>query len=554
MNRDWREDFTGVLLDFQEFITGKWGDEKKIAEYLLNIAVRLGGAERGILKKRKGSTDVLLARYCPDGLSSGPEHLTEEIISYLNREHNLSINPELGNTYGILPEPVKLDNYKLLLSNYMVIKPLVSHNESLEMTLLNLSSSCCSHNFLRAMEALLNILEREEYILSLNIRLEKKEEEIARIADSKTQFLGSLSHEVRSPLNGIVCMGSLLRETDLDEDQLDLLNIIQFSADNITRIIQDLVDLTMLSSGKIVLKNETFSLSTFSNNLVKNIKEEASAKGLNLNVFIEKDLDLFHGDQVRLGQILTNLLQNGIRYTQEGEIFLDIRSSRGGVEFVVSDTGVGIPQDKQDIIFEEFVQLKKISQRRGEYKGVGLGLAIVKDLVTMMGGTVSVRSQEGKGSSFKVFLPQLKNEDFTPNEEAMDTLSSPQELRFLVVDDDEINRLYLQTILKRQGAIIDEAENGLIAVELAGKNSYDMILMDISMPVMNGLDATGNIRQNNMTIPILAVTANAFKEDFSRILEAGLDDIILKPVNENQLLEKVSTWLDRRKVNHEHKD
>jgi CheY-like chemotaxis protein/anti-sigma regulatory factor (Ser/Thr protein kinase) len=275
---------------------------------------------------------------------------------------------------------------------------------------------------------------------------------------------------------------------------------------------------------------------------------------LNLNVFIEKNLDLFHGDQVRLGQILTNLLQNGIRYTQEGEIFLDIRSSRGGVEFVVSDTGVGIPQDKQDIIFEEFVQLKKISQRRGEYKGVGLGLAIVKDLVTMMGGTVSVRSQEGKGSSFKVFLPQLKNEDFTPNEEAMDTLSSPQELRFLVVDDDEINRLYLQTILKRQGAIIDEAENGLIAVELAGKNSYDMILMDISMPVMNGLDATGNIRQNNMTIPILAVTANAFKEDFSRILEAGLDDIILKPVNENQLLEKVSTWLDRRKVNHEHKD
>lgn len=535
--------FSDRILSLQQIMEANKGDEHKNARALMDMARRLSGAEQILIKRRGEGSPITLARYCLH--CDETEEVNDRDIYPLFNGPGHRIHGGDECFWGVLTEPIPLKDPRFFLRNFMVVISGRFGREDLEITLVNLEPGRNSDSLISELKALLNLLGRESYISILKARIGEKESEISRVIESKTQFLGSLSHEVRSPLNGIICMGSLLRETELDEEQRDLLNIIQFSADNITRIIQDLVDITMLSSGKVILKNESFSLKTFSSNLLKNIREEASQKGLTLNMSMDENLDTFHGDQVRLSQVITNLLQNAVKYTREGEIFLEIRADRKTVDFIISDTGQGIAPDKQDVIFEEFVQLDRSAVRKGEYKGVGLGLAIVKDLVTMMGGSVTVRSREGKGSSFTVSLPRT-----SPEKARCGILrageNTPLGARILVVDDDEINRLFLRTILEKGGAVVEEADNGLTAVEMAGGESYHMILMDISMPVMNGLDATGEIRKTNPDIPVLAVTANAFQDDLKRILEAGLDDVVLKPVNEDQLMEKIATWLVRR--------
>ncbi|MDC7223064.1 MAG: ATP-binding protein [Spirochaetales bacterium] len=544
-----RDFFASSLLALQQGVNRYPKDEPRLIEQLTDEVFRLSGAECLIVRsKGEGEWEILSSR-CYDESDCNPEMVLQGLAS-LSEEYQKELTDGEGDSWAMtLNPPIPCNATGRSLGRVLTVLSSPFIKLPLELTLLNPVPLEDARELTQLLKGLINLtgdaLEKSRQ--EEKDRSDKKP--MADSMDAKTQFLGSLSHEIRSPLNGIICMGSLLRETELNEEQLELLDIIQFSADNITRIIQDLVDLTLLTSGQVILKNETFSLQTVCRNLIKNMKEEAESKGLSLGFRLEEGVDSFHGDSVRIGQILSNLLQNAVKYTREGEIFLSISLRSGGIEFVVSDTGVGIPRDKQDIIFDEFTQLGNPVQK-DKARGVGLGLAIVKDLVEMMGGRVSVKSREGKGSSFTVLLPFHDDvEEFKEEKRGGETLFLPSEdTSFLIVDDDEINRLYLKMVLEGIGARTDEAENGRIAVEKVAGNKYDMILMDISMPVMNGLDATREIRKIKGNLPVLAVTANAFDEDFKRILDAGLDDIVLKPVDEVQLMKKISNWLERSRV------
>jgi signal transduction histidine kinase/ActR/RegA family two-component response regulator len=546
---DQREFFLSSLLSLQRTVSQVYRDEKRLVEFFMEEVFRLTGAHFLILKKSSERESSVLASRCFDGTPCDEKSVLEH-LDLLSGDFKKKYTDEEHRSWFIdFDPPFSLSESHEPLQRILVVHSSLFSSISLEMILLNVTCQGEYKELTQQIKGFLHPVCEAMEKAALEDKINRKERQLTQALDSKTQFLGSLSHEIRSPLNGIICMGSLLRETALDEEQLDLLNIIHFSADNITRIIQDLVDLTLLISGQVILKNETFSLSTLCHNLIKNMKEEADRKGLDLGFHIHEGVDSFHGDSVRIGQILSNLIQNAIKYTRQGEIFLDVRRSGTSMEFVVSDTGVGIPRDKQEFIFEEFTQLGN-SVHKDRVRGVGLGLAIVKDLIEMMGGMVTVKSREGKGSSFTVFLPDSEVEESkVPDEKPTEHLSSPWDASFLIVDDDEINRLYLKMFLEGLGAHIDEAENGRIAVEKAAGNKYDMILMDISMPVMNGLDATKEIRKIKKDLPVLAVTANAFEEDFKRILEAGLNDIVLKPVDEKQLIEKISNWLRRNRSN-----
>ncbi|MBN2625689.1 MAG: response regulator [Spirochaetales bacterium] len=541
---DWHKDFVASLLSLQETAHLFSRDEAGLADLLTGNLSRLYQVDHLYFSRIDGEKRNLLSTGKNFDHGNNPTELLESILGLCtdnpgDRERDFCIKD--------YDPPVFLKKRGYRISRVLRYTASFGNSCRLELIMINGNTPDLGNYLPDSLRILINpvgqAMEREQ----LKARLRASREEIARVIDSKSQFLGSLSHEIRSPLNGIICMGSLLRETELTEDQLDLLNIIQFSADNITRIIQNLIDLTLLTSGRVILKKETFSLITLCRNLVKNIQEEVEGKGLSLKVNIQEGIDSFHGDSVRIVQILSNLLQNAVKYTREGEIFLDISGGEDSVEFVVSDTGMGIPPEKQEFIFEEFAQLGNPVQK-GQSRGIGLGLAIVKDLSEMMGGSVSVRSREGKGSSFTVTLPRPESEVPVREERSGENSLSPMEgASILVVDDDEINRLYLKTTLEGRDARIDEAHNGQEAVEKAAGKSYDLILMDISMPVMNGLDATREIRKMKKNLPVLAVTANAFEEDFKRITEAGLDDVVLKPVDEEQLMTKISTWLERKR-------
>ncbi len=538
------------LLALQQVSKQYYRDESRLAALFLEQVAVLCDAECLILRRETDSGPVITGSLCRNESDHSPETIMQQIEPCFSESHKTYTDDERQSFLFRGELPIHFAHERLTLSRALFIYSSSFCPVRYELILLNGHIDGNAGELTGDLKGLVNIMSMTKEKAAMEENIRRKEKGISKAVDSKTQFLGSLSHEIRSPLNGIICMASLLGETDLTEDQQELLSIIQFSADNITRIIQDLVDLTLLNSGRVILKNENFSLLTLCGNLIKNMKEEASSKGLDLDMAVEDGIDSFHGDSVRIGQILSNLIQNAIKYTEKGEIFLDVHRRPGAVEFVVSDTGVGIPRDKQDLIFEEFTQLGN-SVHKDKVRGVGLGLAIVKDLVEIMGGTVTVKSREGKGSSFCVLLSDFdvqpgKEKDF-PREEG--TLFLPENSRFLIVDDDEINRLYLRMVLEGIGAHTDEAENGRIAVEKVAGKKYDMVLMDISMPVMNGLDATKEIRKIRKDLPVLAITANAFDEDIQRILESGLDDIVLKPVDEEQLMNKISNWMGRSRGN-----
>lgn len=365
--------------------------------------------------------------------------------------------------------------------------------------------------------------------------------EAAEAGKSKAQFLANVSHEIRSPLNGVICMASLLQETELDEEQQELLKIVQFSAENITRIIQDLLDLTQISTGKMVIRHEPFSLNELLTPLVQNYKKDMNDNGLDFHFQIAEGLDQFTGDPVRIGQILSNLVNNALKYTDEGSVYLEVGGSGLELDVTVSDTGLGIPEEKLDSIFDQFVQLDRNGSKKSGGKGVGLGLSIVKELVELMGGTIQVRSRVGKGSTFQVTLP---SSDKSLGERLQKSAPKSKEehkvLRILVAEDDPVNMLYLHTLLTRKGYLVDKAENGIAAVNLCRLNQYDLVLMDVSMPQKDGMEATKEIRQFAPDLRILAVTAHAYEGDRKKILESGMNGVVLKPIDEEELLQAVA--------------
>lgn len=373
--------------------------------------------------------------------------------------------------------------------------------------------------------------------------LKKAKDAAVREAEARSQFLANVSHEIRSPLNGVLMMSSLLQDSDLSEEQSELLNVVMFSARTIDRLIRDLTDLTQIRNGKITILKEDFNLDELCRHILESNRPEAIRKGLDLESKIDPEALHITGDRERIGQIISNLLTNAIKYTESGHILVSAAVGNGQIRIVVSDTGIGIPEEQQNEVFGLFNQ-GHIGRRAD---GTGIGLAVVKELTEIMNGQVYLESQPGVGSRFSIYLPLISPTGIreTDSEESGDA-ALPDIARILIAEDEGVNRLYMRTFLEREGWDIDEAANGVEAVSLARKHQYDLILMDISMPRMDGLEASARIREIQPFVPIIAITAHAYEEDRKRILEAGLNDIVLKPIDENGLKRRLRRYLRTR--------
>jgi PAS domain S-box-containing protein len=375
----------------------------------------------------------------------------------------------------------------------------------------------------------------------------KDAEELLRAQKAKELFLANISHEIRTPINGISGMATLLSKQPSPEDQATYLNAIKSAADNLKVIINDILDLASIESGKLKFESIGFSLKDVLDSLDDIFYIQAKEKGLNFTIELAANANtILLGDPVRLNQVLINLISNALKFTHIGSIKITVVGKKIKnkilIRFSIEDTGVGIPADKLTTIFESFSQADASVTRK--YGGTGLGLTIVKQLVELQHGTIAVKSEENIGSTFVVSIPYSLT---TSKKKMVESISSSREinsksvkgLRILLVEDNDINRLYASSILKNWDCYFETAENGFVAIQKLKNQEFDIVLMDIQMPVMDGFEATKAIRNErfkNSKVPIIAITANVTKKDMDKCLAAGMNDYIVKPFTPDDLL------------------
>ncbi|MBE9469413.1 MAG: response regulator [Bacteroidetes bacterium] len=401
-----------------------------------------------------------------------------------------------------------------------------------------------------------------------NIVLTLAKEQAESSVKIKEQFLANMSHEIRTPINGIIGMANLLADTSLAENQILYLGNITNSADNLLIIINDILDFSKLEAGKIEFEKVEFNLYDILKKLIATFDYKTKQNKLSLKLDINSNVpEYILGDQIRLIQILSNLISNAIRFTKKGSISIiakvvenDLKNTT--ILFSIIDTGIGISKDKLDTIFSSFSQARSDTTRK--YGGTGLGLTITKQLIELQGGNIYVKSTLGKGSAFS-FNITFKKSDRTKKslgktidvkaENSFHNLNYNLKKSILLVEDNEINQLFVATLLKKIQINVDVANNGKIAIEKFKDNNYDLILMDLHMPEMDGYETTQYIRNNfdinKKNIPIIALTAAAIKGEKEKCLNIGMNDYISKPFKQNIFFKKISTFLSNTANNNE---
>jgi PAS domain S-box-containing protein len=362
---------------------------------------------------------------------------------------------------------------------------------------------------------------------------------------SKQQFLSNMSHEIRTPMNAIIGFTKVLLKSDLNEKQKEYLTAIKLSGDALTVLINDILDLAKVDAGKMVFEQTPFKMAASISAMIHLFETKIQEKNLQLiKNYDDKIPMVLSGDPVRLHQIILNLVSNAVKFTSEGKITISARllnetEEKADIEFSVSDTGIGIPEDKMEHIFENFQQATSETARL--YGGTGLGLAISKQLVESQGGRIIAKSKLGEGSTFSFILPFQKTDAKVELEKVIDVLTTKaHNLKILVVEDIALNQLLMKTLLDDFGFEHDIAENGKIAIEKLQSRSYDIILMDLHMPEMNGFEATEFIRNKmNSKIPIIALTADVTTADLNKCKAVGMNDYISKPLDERILYNKI---------------
>lgn len=373
----------------------------------------------------------------------------------------------------------------------------------------------------------------------------------AKVADrAKNNFLANMTHEIRTPMIGILGMTELTLATELTPKQRDFLEMVRHSADALLEILNDVLDYAKIETGKLELADLPFDLPATVQDAIRVFTPLAEKKGIKLSWFVDKDVPQnLMGDAGRLRQILVNLVGNAVKFTDMGMVRVETTLAPDQtfapgepvrLRFSVQDTGIGIPQDKLGAIFDSFTQADGSTSRR--YQGTGLGLAIFKHLVELMGGEVAVRSEEGRGSAFTFTLPLLPAETDRENapEAAVEATVLPP-LHILLAEDNPVNQIFISELLEQQGHTVITAHTGRRAIKALKEREVDVVLMDIQMPEMDGIEATRIIRQSGngnskRDVPIIALTAHALKGDRERFLKAGMNDYLAKPVGLDELL------------------
>jgi len=366
----------------------------------------------------------------------------------------------------------------------------------------------------------------------------------------KSQFLANMSHEIRTPLNGVLAMAEVMSMGELSGAQRERLDVIRQSGGLLLSVLNDVLDLSKIEAGKFALVNENFELERLLNPARESFAVMAKAKGLDFSLRIaESARGWWRGDADRLRQVAGNLISNAVKFTPEGSVSVvfDTNPATGALRFEVADTGVGIAEEKLPTLFEKFTQADNSATRR--FGGTGLGLAISRELTQMMGGTITVASHEGQGSTFIVELPLPRGEapieEFVA-EEAPDT--DVDSLRILAAEDNPTNQQVLTAVMESLGIDVDIVADGKAAVEAWRDGAYDLILMDIQMPVMDGMDAARAIRAEERggarrRTPIVALTANALSHQVDEYLAVGMDGHVAKPIEIAKLYEAIGNAL-----------
>ena len=405
-------------------------------------------------------------------------------------------------------------------------------------------------------------LREQRAVMEEMQRAEQKSRDARELAEDsariKSEFLANMSHEIRTPMNGIIGITNLAIKNDKSGKQLEYLSKIEQSAKSLLRIIDDILDFSKIEAGRLEIEKSEFCVRSFIND-IRNIQSFfASEKGLELIINISEEIDFnVIGDSLRLQQVMLNILSNAIKFTHEGHIAISVgvaerNSDTATLVFAIKDTGIGMTWEQASKVFDAFNQADSSTTRK--YGGTGLGLAISKRLVELMGGRIWLDSSPGVGTTF-FFTTVFETVEARDLSTAVDYDVSkfvipPESLgaRILLVEDNEINQIIAFELLCEAGFSVEVADNGKQAVDKVTQNEYDIILMDLQMPEMDGFTATNILRSNeeHQNIPIVAMTANAMQGDREKSIQAGMVDHITKPLNPKILLETVCRWLSAR--------
>ena len=469
----------------------------------------------------------------------------ERVIGFTSKEVDIFISPNIREKFiSQIVASGRLAEQEIQIKNTKgeILTCLFSAEE------INIQGTKC---LLTVMSDITQRKQVEEELLQAKTQAEEA-------GKAKEQFLSTMSHEIRTPMNAVIGMTNLLLQESPKLEQIDNLSALKFSAETLLTLLNDILDFSKIEAGKIELANVVFNLKSIADGLKNSFYQLAKNKGIELIAEIDKQIPQnLIGDPIRINQVLTNLIGNAIKFTEKGKVTLSLKLEKNQknsstIQFSISDTGIGIQKDKQGIIFKEFTQANAETTRK--YGGTGLGLAISQRLVRVLGGVIKVTSKPDQGSTF-YFSLQFPKTDITIVEHQ--TLSkSNADLEFskpykvLIVEDNEINKIIAEKFLVKWGLEVEHAENGQVAVEMHQNGQFDLILMDLEMPIMSGYEATLAIRQmsdaKKKNIPIIALTASAMLDIQKRIFSLGMNDFILKPFVPNELRKKLANHLEKR--------